>query len=164
MWIGGTVSAGIIIFLAFSYAFSSAFYKRYPVEKVGSSSWFGCEEHMTNTKFSTLIQPSNLAHATEDMMTVATMLIEQQATLIIDLINTAFRCNDSIVMHQVFSNRVIPLEITSCNSSYNESIVSLSSLLPLNTTNVELILPGVRTVGLIRIGLKGPGQTNDDGR
>ncbi|CAF5038662.1 unnamed protein product, partial [Rotaria sp. Silwood1] len=98
MWIGGTVSAGIIVFLGFSYAFSSAYNKRYPIEKVGSSSWFGCHHDMINAKFSSSMQLLQHSHLTDDTFHMYKMLDEQPFTLIIDLINTAFTCNDSIVM------------------------------------------------------------------
>jgi hypothetical protein len=164
MWIGGTVSAGIIVFLAFSYAFSSAYYERYPIEKVGSNPWFGCHNDTRNAKFRSSMQVVQLTHLTEDILDIYTMLDEQPFTLIIDLINTAFTCNDSIVMQRIFSHKLMPLKITSCNSSYNESIISLNIPLPGRAMSLQLILPGVRTVGVIRIGLKGPGQINDHGR
>ncbi len=158
------MSTGIIVFLAFSYAFSSAYYKRYPIEKVGSSPWFGCDDEMRNAKFSSSMQAIQLGHLTEDNLIIYNMLDQQPFTLIIDLINTAFTCNDSIVMQRVLSNKVMPLEITSCNSSYNESIISLNIALPGHPTKLQLILPGVRTVSAFRIGFKGPGQTVENGR
>lgn len=158
------MSTGVIVFLAFSYAFSSAYYKRYPIEKVGSSPWFGCDDNMRNAKFSSSMQVVELGHFTTDNEIVYNMLDQQPFTMIVDLINTAFTCNDSILMQRIFSNKVMPLEITSCNSSYNESIVSLKIPLPGRAMKLQLILPGVRTVGAIRIGFKGPGQTKSNGR
>ncbi|CAF4729048.1 unnamed protein product, partial [Rotaria sp. Silwood2] len=164
MWIGGTVSAGVIVFLAFAYAFSSAYYKRYPIEKVVSSPWFGCHHEMINAKFSSSLQVLQHSHLTDDTFLVYEMLDQQPYTLIIDLINTAFTCNDSIVMQRIFSHKLMPVQITSCNSIYNESSISLSFLLPGRAMNLQMTLPGVLTVGIVRIFLKGPGQSKDDGR
>jgi hypothetical protein len=164
MWFGGAMSAGIIVFLAFAYAFSNAYYNRYPLEKVGSSSWFGCQEDMRNSKFSSSMQMVRLAHFTEDNDIMYNMLDQQLFILKIDLINTAFTCNDSFIIERTYSDKVTPLQITSCNSSYNDSIISLNIPLPTRLLSLQLILLGIRTVGGVRIGLTGPGGTNDNGR
>ncbi len=158
------MSTGVIVFLVFSYAFSGAYYKRYPIEKVGSSPWFGCDNDMRNAKFTSSMQVLQLGHLTADNEIIYSLLDQQPFTMIIDLINTAFTCNDSILVQRIFSRKVMPLEIASCNSSYNESIISLNIPLPGRVMNLQLILPGVRTVGAIRISFKGPGQTKDNSR
>ncbi|CAF3485596.1 unnamed protein product [Rotaria sordida] len=101
IWIGGALSAGIIVFLGFAYAFSSVYYERYPIEKVGSSSWFGCDHDMRNAKFSSSLQMTQLIRFTDDNWIIYNMLDQQPFTLIIDLINTAFTCNDSIIVHLI---------------------------------------------------------------
>jgi hypothetical protein len=158
------MSAGIIVFLAFAYAFSSAYFQRYPIEEVGSSPWFGCQDDMRNAKFSSSMQLLQLGRFTEENEGILDMLGEQPFTLIINLVNTAFTCNDSIIIRRIFLNKQTDLEINSCKSYYNESIISLNISLPVRDMNLQLILPGVRTVGSIQIGLKGPGDVQKDGR
>lgn len=158
------MSIGIIVFLAFSYAFSSTYYRRYPIENVGSNAWFSCHEDMKNAKFSSTMQMLQLSRLTEDNAIMYHMLDQQPFTMIIDLINTAFTCNDSIVMQRIFRHKRVSLPMTACKSSYNGSIISLTILLPGRAMKLELILPGVRTVGLLRMNLNGPGQTSENGR
>ena len=158
------MSVGIIVFLAFSYAFSSVYYQRYPIEKIGFNTWFGCYEDMKNAKFSSTMQVLQLSRITYDNEIMYRMLDEQPYTMIIDFISTAFTCKDSITIQRIFPHKRVSLRITACNPSYNGSVVSLTVPLPGRAMKLQLILPGVRTVGLIRVNLNGPGRTIENGR
>ncbi|CAF1310043.1 unnamed protein product [Didymodactylos carnosus] len=164
LWIGGLVSIAIIILLTFAYLFSHAYYYRYPIEQVGSNPWFGCQNDMRNSKFSSSMQMMGLQRITKENDDIFDMLDRQPFTLNIDFINTAFTCNDSIVVQRLFAYTLMSLPITSCYSTKNESIISLVIPLPSHEIYLQLILPGVRTVGAIRLGLTGPGNTSDDER
>lgn len=158
------MSLGIIVFLAFSYAFSNVYYHRYPIESVGPHAWFSCHDDIKNAKFSSSLQVLQLSRITQDNQKMYRMLDQQPFTMIIDLINTAFTCNDSIIMQRIFSHKPMSLQITACSSSYNGSIISLTIPLPGRAMKLQLILPGVRTVGVIRVNINGPDQTIENGR
>ena len=46
----------------------------------------------------------------------------------------------------------------------NQTILRLAIMLPAHEISVQLVLPGLKTIGAVRIGLSGPSATNDDGR
>ena len=46
----------------------------------------------------------------------------------------------------------------------NETILSLGVLLPAHDIRLQLILPGLKTIGAIRLGLSGPAIVLEDGR
>lgn len=92
------------------------------------------------------------------------LLYAQQFYLKVDLIQTAFTCQDSLIFYHVVEDVSLVLPTTNCKTSYNGSIVSLTVALPAQTIIVQLILPGLRTVGAIRVGLTGQAASNPNGR
>ena len=47
---------------------------------------------------------------------------------------------------------------------HNGTILSLAILLPVHDIRLQLILPGLKTIGAIRLGLSGPLAVHADGR
>ena len=165
LWIGGLVSTGIIVLVAFAYNFSNAYFHQYPIENVTRNSSFACDVTIRNAKFSTTMQKmpeSN--HSTKQNQPMFDLLNSQTFYLRIDLVQTAFTCQDSLAVYRHIDNQLSPLTISTCETSYNASILSLTVLLPTHAITVQLTLPGTRTVGAIRIGLIGQSAVSEDGR
>ncbi|CAF4147851.1 unnamed protein product, partial [Adineta steineri] len=163
LWIGGLVSAAVVVLVICAYSFSNAYFHQYPIESVVGESLFACDTTMRNAKFTTSMQMKKARQA-KDIQPIFDLLEAQSFTLTIDLINTAFTCSDTLLVQRIISYAFINLPISSCTMHYNNSIVSLSILLPSHNMNMQVTLPGLRTVGAIRVGLTGPGATYEDGR
>ena len=106
----------------------------------------------------------NSRRSTRQNQPMFELLNSQPFYLKIDLIQTAFTCQDNLIVNQVIDYTLLQLPITKCETSYNGSILSLTIALPAHDIIVQLILPGVRTVGAIRLGLAGPPAVKEDGR
>ncbi len=156
------VSAAVVVLIISAYTFSNAYLYQYPIEAAGKSS-FSCDTTIRNAQFSSSLQmskPRELA----DIQPIFDLLEAQPFTLNIDFINTAFNCSDTLPVQRVLSYTLITLPITSCSTSYNNSILSLSILLPSHDLSLQVMLPGMRTVGAVRLGLSGPAATAENRR
>ncbi|CAF0882448.1 unnamed protein product [Adineta steineri] len=163
LWIGGLVSAAVVVLVICAYSFSNAYFHQYPIESVVGESFFACDTSIRNAKFTTSMQMKKARQAKE-IQPIFDLLEAQSFTLTIDLINTAFTCSDTLLVQRIISYAFINLSISSCTMHYNNSIVSLSILLPSHNMNMQVTLPGLRTVGAIRVGLTGPAATYEDRR
>ena len=105
-------------------------------------------------------KPQELA----DIQPIFDLLEAQPFTFNIDFINSAFNCSDTLLVQRVISYTFITLPITSCSTSYNDGILSLSVLLPSHDLSLQVMLPGMRTVGAVRLGLSAPAATAGNGR
>jgi len=92
------------------------------------------------------------------------MLNSQSLNLNIDLVQTAFTCNDSLTVQRSVGNTLQDLSIWTCQKSHNDSILSLVIPLSSHDISVQLSLPGLKTVGAIRIGLSGLSAVSTDNR
>lgn len=92
------------------------------------------------------------------------LLNAQLFTLNIDLIQTAFTCQDAIHVLRLTGYQHTPLPISTCEKTHNETILSLGIQLPAHVINVQLVLTGLKTIGAIRVGLYGPPASLEDGR
>jgi len=165
MWIGGLISIAIIVLVVSAYYFSNAFLYQYPIEDVTHNSSFACDVTLRNAKFSTTTQKRwDPRRSTKESQPMFDLLNAQSFTLNIDLVQTAFTCEDPIYVQCLNGYQITLLPITKCETNYNETILSLAILLPAQVVNVQLILPGLKTVGAIRIGLSGPSAEIEDGR
>jgi hypothetical protein len=165
MWIGGLISAAIIVLVVSAYYFSNAYLHQYPIEHVTGNSSFACDVTLRNAKFSTTTQKRwDPGRSTKQSQSMFDLLNSQPFTLNIDLVQTAFTCKDSFYVQRLIGNRVTLVPINKCKASYNETILSLNIVLPVQEISVQLILPGLKTIGAIRIGLSGPSAKSEDGR
>ncbi|CAM4833787.1 unnamed protein product [Rotaria magnacalcarata] len=165
LWIGGLVSAAIIVLVVSACTFSNAYLSQYPIELVTKNSSFACDITLRNAKFSTSMQNTrNSRRPQDEMQLIFDLLNSQPFTLNIDLVQTAFNCQDSFYVQRVTAYTTIQLPIAWCQTTYNNTTLSLSILLPVHTISVQLILPGVKTIGAIRVGLSGPSAEEEDGR
>lgn len=120
---------------------------------------------MHNAKFSTTAQKRpNSRSSTKDIQTMFDMLSAQVWTLNIDLIQTAFTCNDSLIVQRLIGYTYKNLTISDCQTSYNDSILSLVIPLPAHVITVDISLLGLKTIGAIRLGLTGPSTVSTDNR
>jgi hypothetical protein len=157
LWIGGLASAAVIVIVISAYNFSNQYLYQYPIEQVTSDTSSACDVTLRNAKFSTTIQmASNPRNSTKQNQVIFNMLNSQSITLNIDLVQTAFVCNDSLIVQRLVGSRLTDLPITACQTSHNGSILSLAIALPTQATSIQLTLPGSRTIGAIRLGLGGP--------
>jgi hypothetical protein len=92
------------------------------------------------------------------------LLNSQSFTLNIDLVQTAFTCQDSLYVQRLTGYKSTPLDIFRCETIHNGTILSLGILLPAHDISLQLILPGLKTIGAIRLGLSGPSAVLEDGR
>lgn len=118
---------------------------------------------MRNAQFSSSMQMSKPHHPV-DTQPIFDLLNQQPFTLHVDLINTAYTCSDQILVQRIIAYTLITLPVSSCVMSYNQGILSLSILLPSHDMNIQVTLPGLRTVGALRLGITGPGATLQDNR
>ncbi len=107
---------------------------------------------------------SNSRSSTKQNQVIFTMLNSQSFTLNIDLVQTAFICNDSLIVQRLIGSTLTPLPISACQTNHNGSILSLGIALPIQATSIQLTLPGSRTIGAIRLGLGGPSAISTDKR
>ncbi len=92
------------------------------------------------------------------------MLNSQSFNLNIDFVQTAFTCNDSLLVQRVGSNTLKNFSTWSCQTTYDDSILSLVIPLPSHDISVQVSLPGMKTVGAIRLGLSGPAAVSRGNR
>ena len=118
---------------------------------------------MRNTKFSTSMQMAK-PHQLKEIQPIFDLLNAQPFTISIDFINTAFTCSDTLLVQRIIAYTLTKLPVSSCSMSYNNSIVSLSVPLPSHDISILLTLPGLKTIGAIRLGLYGPANSYEDGR
>lgn len=156
-WVGGLVSFSVIVLVSFSYGFSNAYLKQYPIEKT-SPSYFACDTTMRNAKFKTNIQSLAISptHAEQEMFD---LLDRQHFLLHIDFINTLVNC-DSASVQVLFGTKWLSIHWSACDNS--ESILSLSIPLPSQHTSIQISLENVKTIGALCIGLSGPGEEQEN--
>ncbi|CAF4303637.1 unnamed protein product, partial [Adineta steineri] len=148
-----------------AYYFSNSYLQQYPIEQVTSNSSFACDITLRNAKFTTSTQKRWAPRrTTKESQSMFDLLDAQVFTLNIDLIQTAFTCDDSFYVQRFKGSKIIIIPITKCETNHNETILSLAILLPVQEISVRLVLPGLKTIGAIRIGVSGPSTELEDGR
>ena len=152
-WVGGLASFSVIVLVSFSYAFSNAYLKQYPIE--GSSpSYFACDTSLRNAKFETNVQSLSIPF-TEAEKEMFYLLNQQNFTLHVDFVNTLITC-DVISIQALFGLIWSTIRWLDCNNT--NSILTLSILLPYQHISVRILLSDAKTIGGLRIGLSSPGH------
>lgn len=165
MWIGGLISVSIVVLMVSAYRFSNAYLRQYPIEKVTKNSTFACDVTLRNAKFSTTTQKRwDPARSTKESQPLFDLLNAQPLTLNIDLVQTAFNCQDHFYVIRNIGYKAVRLPMSNCRLNENKTIMSLSVSLPVHEISVQLVLLGLKTVGAVRIGLSGPSAQAKDGR
>ena len=165
LWFGGLISAAIIGLVVFAFYFSNSFLHQYPIEEVKDNSSFACDLTLRNAKFRTSIQKVPTArHSVSANQRIFDLLKAQVFTLDIDLIQTAFTCDDPIYVERLYGYQYAPLPISRCQKTHNATVLNVGILLPAHDITVQLVLPGLKTIGAIRLGLRGSEAVLDNGR
>jgi hypothetical protein len=88
------------------------------------------------------------------------LLNNQAVNLNVAFINTAYNCtSDAITLNYLLGTTWLPISPTpSC--VWSNYILSYSALLPFRSITVQFILPNIYTIGGLRVGLSGPGNTD----
>ncbi len=137
-------------------AFSISFLNQYPSEKVGPST-FACDTTIRNAKFDSSLQGLSVPVDDEEQ-TIYDWLNDQNFTLQIDFINTAFSCMD-LSISEVIESSTTSLNFLSCSNQ--NGTLSARVFLPEHDITIVANLNGIQLVGGITVGLWGPSQQND---
>ena len=138
-------SAAVIVLLISAFHFSNAYLHQYPIESVTKNSSFACDVTIRNAKFSTTTQKSwGTRRSNWATQPIVDLLTLQQFTLNIDFVQTAFNCQDSILVQRIINNKYTSLSISNCEKSHNETVLHLAILLPTHEITLQLILPGLK--------------------
>jgi hypothetical protein len=126
---------------------------------------FACDVTLHNAKFSTTIQKiRNSRSSIKSIDAMFDMLNSQSFTLNNDLVQTAFTCNDSLFIQRLIGYTVTNVTISKCETSQNDSILSVAVSLPTHEISIQLTLVGLKTIGAIRLGLSGSSAVSIDNR
>ena len=148
-----------------AFYFSNSFLQQYPIEEVKGNSSFACDVTLRNAKFSTSIQKVPSArHSSNVNQPIFDLLKAQAFTLNIELIQTAFTCDDPLYVERLYGYQYTLLPISRCEKTHNDTVLSVGILLPAHDITVQLVLPGLKTVGAIRLGLHGSAAVAEAGR
>ncbi|CAF3360232.1 unnamed protein product [Rotaria socialis] len=160
LWVGGIATFAILVVAIFAYAFSSAYFQRYPIEQVNSPANFACDTTLTNAQFSSGLMSLTIA-PNDDEVPMFNLLNAQKFTVHLDLINTLFTCSDNVILMQ---NRRAGQFLIASTCVENNGSLSISAVLPSHTINLQLSLTGIEIIGGFRFGLTGPGAQQEDDR
>jgi hypothetical protein len=138
------------------YAFGLSYLNQYPSEQVGPST-FACDTTIRNAQFDSSLQ-SLAVPVPDEVETIFNLLEEQNFTLQLQFINTAFSCMDLSISEVTDSSTisVISIPCTDVNGTLSVSLPLLNHQITIVAT-----LAGIQLVGGIRLGLSGPGQESD---
>ena len=139
-----------------AYTFALKYLNQYPAEKVGPST-FACDTTIRNAKFSSSLQ-SLSTPMSDDGQTIFDILIGQNWTMSIDLINTRVSCKEIAIVTVVDSLR-IPSDHSPCTSS--KGVVSMSVDLSTHKIGVRVSVNSMKVIGGVRVGITGAGQENE---
>ncbi|CAM4843432.1 unnamed protein product [Rotaria magnacalcarata] len=155
---GGIATISIAILATFAYIFSSAYFQRYPIERVNSPANFACDTTLTNAQFSSGLMSLTVS-PNDDQVPMFNLLNAQQLTVHLDLTNTLFTCSDSVTLMQNrgASQLLIPSTCVESNGS-----LSISAVLPSHVVTLQLSLTGIEIIGGFGFGLTGPGAYQEE--
>ncbi|CAF0997256.1 unnamed protein product [Adineta steineri] len=147
MWMGGLLSFAVIVLLIFAYTFSVAFYREYPSENSGPST-FTCGETIRNVKYESGLQSLSIP-ASHDEQPMLDLLNEQNYILRLDVLNTVVSCKN-LVVEQSFGSSTTKL-IPNC--IYTNGILSAHVRLSYHKVIIKWIFNDIAFIGGIRINL-----------
>ncbi|CAF1322465.1 unnamed protein product [Adineta ricciae] len=158
MWFGGLATLAIAILVAFSYWFSAAFIKRYPIENIHEPAVFACDESLVNSQFSTALELLAIPKS-EDAQPIFDLLDKQIFVLSLELINTGFPCVSITVQENFLASKYVSL-YTSCQEYIETAITSITFSLPRHLTTIQINMTGPYWIGALRLCIRGQGETN----
>lgn len=147
MWIGGLFTLSLAVLLLFAYIFSINFYKEYPNEDIGPST-YACGETIRNVKYESALQSLSIPLSKEEQP-IFDLLNKQDFTLHIDLFNTIASCQD-LAVYQILGLLKTKLNFNCINSN---GILSAYVKLSFQKGILKWIINDIVFVGGIRITL-----------
>ncbi|CAF3445522.1 unnamed protein product [Rotaria socialis] len=156
MWAGGLATFCVLVLCISCCVFSAKYYKSYPIEAVGPST-YTCDTTLRNAQFSSSLQ-SLAVPSSDNIQGMMDLLNNQRVSLTISFLNTAYNCNSTSgeLNYQRGETWLSVEPKPSCTvSNYT---VSYSALLPFRPITIQSILPYAYAIGGLRIGLSGPGK------
>jgi hypothetical protein len=155
MWVGGLISFAIVILLIFAYAFSADFYREYPSENTGPST-FACGEKIRNVKYESGLQSLSIPVSKEEQP-IFDLLNKQPFIFRLDLLNTIASCK-SLSVQQTLGSSTTKL-ISNCTDSIG--ILSAAVELPYQKVIIKWILNDIVLIGAVRIRLLAHERENE---
>ncbi len=152
------VSFAIIVFLIFAYVFSAAFYREYPSEDTGPST-FACNEIIRNVKYESGLQSLTIP-ASKEEQPMLDLLNKQHFTLRLDLLNTIASCK-SLSVQRILGSSTTKL-ISNCTNSIG--ILSAAVELSYQKVIIKWILNDIALVGAVRLSLSADEMENESYR
>ena len=156
LWVGGLVTLTVIVLIAFSYWFLTAFVRRYPIENIIEPASFSCDRSLTNAKFSTGLEVVSLPKSV-DAQPIFTLLDEQIFRLTVELINTDFMCDAITAQENLVNNKYI-LVSTQCTQSLSNATTSITVAFSSHVSTIQINMTGPYYIGGIRICIRGDGS------
>jgi hypothetical protein len=155
--VGGVASFAIVVLLIFAYVFSAAFYRQYPIEKVGPST-FACDETIRNAQFESSLQ-SLAVPVSEEEQPMFDLLNNQDFNMYLELLNTAAMCAD-LSADQIFGSSTETVTISNCVNS--SGILSANiDLRTYHALTIRWTLNDIQLIGAVRVGLSGPSAESE---
>lgn len=153
------MSVAIIVLVSFAFAFSSIYLNQYPAEK-SDSTYFACDTEIRNAKFYTNLLSLSIPPSGEEQV-MFDLLISQQFTLHVDLLNTLTTC-DSLSVSQILGDgtSTSTLSFTECTSDTNGTL-SATVILPYQVMTLQMVIADIQLIGAVRIGLSGNEALNE---
>jgi hypothetical protein len=142
--------------IVMAYVFGFLYLNQYPSEDVGPST-FACDVTIRNAQFDTSLQ-ALAVRVSDEEQEIFDLLNDQNFTLQLDFINTAFSCN-VLSISEITESSTTSLNLLSC-SNVNGTL-SASVLLPDHSIELQATLDDIQLVGGVRLGLSGPGYQDD---
>ncbi|CAF3834074.1 unnamed protein product [Rotaria sordida] len=156
MWVGGLATFCVLVLCISCCVFSGKYYKSYPIEAVGPST-YTCDTSIRNAVFSTSLR-SLAVPPNDNIQGMMDLLNDQEVYLTISFLNTAYGCiYTEGTLNYLIGEAWLPVTPKpSCNVlNYT---VSYSAPLPFRPITVQFILPNAYPIGGLRIGLSGRGE------
>ncbi|CAF2514012.1 unnamed protein product [Rotaria sp. Silwood2] len=158
LWVGGLATIAVLVLVAFSYWFSTAFLRRYPIEQTYEPATFACDQSLVNAQFFTALELLSLPKP-DDEQQIFTLLDEQTFILTMEFINTGFTCDYITAQENFIGTNYVPIS-TQCTHSVLNAITSVTTIVPSHYSRIQINITGPYWIGAIRLCIRGNGLTN----
>jgi len=159
-WLGGLISLSLFVLIVFACKFSISFATLYPIDKSSSDERMSvsCDGILFNAKFTSSLQLLSTRKSTEKV--IFDLLDKQIITMTVELVSTAFSCDDLSIQQN--RGHGLSIQSTNFNCSPNNSILNISTILPQHVVTMQLSLTGPHFIGGLRICFSAPSIITDN--
>jgi hypothetical protein len=159
-WIGGLMSFSLFVLLVFAFLFTNEYVNLYPIEEVGDSRQ-ACDPKLRNSQFSTSLKLLTETRSKEDQV-IFDMLDKQPFTLIINFVNTNFKCDLLNILEGTGQNLHEPISEMEC--VHNNSLEVIHTSIPsFHEVTFRYTIKHFAPIGGLYICLLGSGNVSHDG-